>query len=198
MGRVTVGLLFGQWKVEAFAYFITYGSKRKPLWFCRCSCLNRTRRPVLQESLLSGKSKNCGCVRRVKLSEPRSVLTFRGISISYPDAAELCGLTERQVANRLSRGDTLDRLVMRNPRESRRLRITFKDLPSKVGSWELLGEHRNEKGTLLVHCRCECGTHRNVQFNSLKIGTSTKCNARCKGVRVISVGSSTKRAVSPI
>ena len=46
-------------------------------WLCRCCCDDRTERPVIGADLRSGKSTNCGCVRREK---NRKRLTKHGLS----------------------------------------------------------------------------------------------------------------------
>lgn len=53
------GQQFGLWTVVAHAG-CTDGYAT--LWGCRCSC--GTRRVVLRSSLLSGRSKSCGCIQR--------------------------------------------------------------------------------------------------------------------------------------
>ena len=53
------GMRFGEWEVLAFSHRDKF---RKSLWLCRCSCgLVKT---VDGHNLTSGKSTNCGCVKR--------------------------------------------------------------------------------------------------------------------------------------
>ncbi len=35
----------------------------KARWFCRCSCRNKTKLVILSGSLLSGRTKSCGCLK---------------------------------------------------------------------------------------------------------------------------------------
>ena len=73
------GQTFGRWTVlseaepRGYAYY----------WLCECSCENHTRREVLQDTLVSGRSKSCGCIKSKKKSET-TMLHFR-IPTEYPE-----------------------------------------------------------------------------------------------------------------
>lgn len=54
-----IGERFGRWTVIGFAEN-TSKTSRGRRWFCRCDC--GTERVVKAQSLLSGKSKSCGCL----------------------------------------------------------------------------------------------------------------------------------------
>lgn len=73
---INIGDKFGLWTVidfdeeshekEIAEYRL---NKKKPTkrWFCQCSCENKTVRSVHGASLISGKSTNCGCLRKAKI-----------------------------------------------------------------------------------------------------------------------------------
>jgi hypothetical protein len=54
------GQVFGSWTVLAYAGR-TGVNRMRPRWNCQCVC--RTYRSVLAESLSSGRSRSCGCIR---------------------------------------------------------------------------------------------------------------------------------------
>lgn len=58
------GQTFGFWKVFGF-----YGrnNQNKPIWTCRCICGKE--KQVLIQSLMSGKSKSCGCMQYILSAE---------------------------------------------------------------------------------------------------------------------------------
>lgn len=63
------GKTFGQWRVVSRNSENYRSSFAR--WDCVCSC--GTHRPVLANSLLTGKSTNCGCVRRKNMSQRQTV-----------------------------------------------------------------------------------------------------------------------------
>lgn len=71
------GREFGLWEVvgKLTRKKLKYGSQRA--WPCRCKCEAKTERLVLESNLVSGKSTNCGCVRRQRLVD---TLTTHGMS----------------------------------------------------------------------------------------------------------------------
>lgn len=55
-----VGQKFGKWTVlEKTEMFLGDGHRKYQAWLCRCEC--GTERTVLQDALLNGASKSCGC-----------------------------------------------------------------------------------------------------------------------------------------
>lgn len=56
--------IFGKWQVLIACASTEKGERR---WLCRCEC--STERPVLERSLKSGGSGDCGCGRRNRASQ---------------------------------------------------------------------------------------------------------------------------------
>lgn len=63
-----IGRVFGQLTVIAFH---SNHHHRDSLWLCRCSCGKE--KAILRESLRSGRTLSCGCLRSKRVSECRSL-----------------------------------------------------------------------------------------------------------------------------
>ena len=59
--------VFGYWSVISFAGTLN----GKPFWNCLCTC--GTMKPVMAQSLRSGKSTNCGCKQRELARKPKKL-----------------------------------------------------------------------------------------------------------------------------
>lgn len=67
---------FGWWTVKAAAADITMsGGQKRRAWSCECRC--GARKDVVEDSLLRGKSRSCGCLRREVLTEARRLARLR-------------------------------------------------------------------------------------------------------------------------
>lgn len=65
---VVIGQVFGKWTVlEEAARHRTPGGSLKRYWACACAC--GTRRAVVADSLVSGKSVDCGCGRLERVAQ---------------------------------------------------------------------------------------------------------------------------------
>jgi len=71
------GQQFGLWIVQYEGE--PQGDRHRPVWICQCVC--GTIKPVRAESLLSGRSKSCGCAtqrfRKTKLEKRYSLVNQR-------------------------------------------------------------------------------------------------------------------------
>lgn len=69
MSKNLIGEAFNRWLV------IDFGEKTKDghkTWLCECQCDKHTRRYVKEYSLISQKSKSCGCLQREKAKESKT------------------------------------------------------------------------------------------------------------------------------
>ena len=58
---INIGHVFGKWNVIDF-----YGrdKRNRKLWLCECSCEQKNRKIVSQDTLRTGRSKSCGCYNK--------------------------------------------------------------------------------------------------------------------------------------
>ena len=59
--KIKVGDKFGRWTVISYAGKTDYGAKQ---WWCECECTPNKLHKVFATSLLTGRSKSCGCYSR--------------------------------------------------------------------------------------------------------------------------------------
>lgn len=74
--RDLTGQSFGRWTVlyETEPY-IDKKEKKLRKWHCRCNCADQTERDVLEKSLVSGRSKSCGCLQKEYYQKSERKLT---------------------------------------------------------------------------------------------------------------------------
>lgn len=67
------GAMFGNWKVIKFVGVREVGKAKvkKAFWLCECQCEKKTLREIPSDSLKSGNSKSCGCLK-IKATIERS------------------------------------------------------------------------------------------------------------------------------
>lgn len=67
------GMRFGNWKVLKFVGAREVGNAKvkKAFWLCECQCEKKTLREIPTDSLKSGNSKSCGCLK-IKATIERS------------------------------------------------------------------------------------------------------------------------------
>jgi len=183
------GEKYGRWTVIDSTPIIETDERK---WRCRCDC--GTERYVLERSLLYGGSHSCGCLRDE---------TFRS-KVVYDLAGKIFGeLTvlrkaEHQKKNggvwwtcRCSCGNTYDvpaTLLVKG----RRTHCPDRSHERNYASTDIAGrrfhrltamyptENRDAKGSVIWHCKCECGNEVDVPYNSLVYCSMKSCGCQKK------------------
>lgn len=161
-------------------------------WNCQCSC--GVIKDVLEQSLLRGLSMSCGCIK----SDPDRIINLTNqqfgrwtVLWEAPPQYDKRGYKKRMWHCRCScenhtekdvpqttliSGDSQSCGCLKLEKASQRKHdLTGK----KYGRWEVLYEQpekiRSGKKIRVYHCRCECGTERDVEQKALLYGESLSC-----------------------
>ena len=187
MKTIYSGMKIGRWTVLDSAVDST-PSKRK--WLCRCDC--GTERYVLERSLLYGGSSSCGCLRREKaletISHDLTGQTFGELTVMHR--------AEHQRKNggvwwtcRCTCGNTYDTpgtLLMKGrwthcPSRVHERNYASNDITGQRFS-RLVAEYstdkRDSKGSVIWHCRCDCGNTIDVSYNCLVYSSMKSCGCQ--------------------
>lgn len=183
--NVLNGERFGRWTVLSGPEN-TDGGERT--WLCRCDC--GTQRRVPEKTLLVEGSENCGCLKLGRLHGTNAYdLTGR----VFGDLTVL-RCADHQGKNggvwwtcRCSCGREYDcpaTLLVMGKRthcgcKTRRGRL--RDITGqKFGRLTVLHplEQRDDGGSVIWHCRCDCGNEIDVSYNRLVYGNQKSCGCR--------------------
>ena len=190
--RLASGTRIGRWTVLELpeAEAAQRISSRK--WLCRCDC--GTERLVLERALLYGGSESCGCLRKEKALAAVShdltgqifgELTVLGKAEHQPKNGGVwwhcrcsCGNTYDISATLLSTGKRTH-----CPDRSHERNYNFIDIAGQ--KFERLTalyatDKRDSKGSLVWHCRCDCGNEVDVSYNSLMYTHVQSCGCKKK------------------
>lgn len=161
--------------------------ERKINWLCKCECGNYTE--ATSNILKRGEKQSCGCLRKEKISEQRSLdLTekrfYRLIAqniIGKRNGNNVwhcicdCGKIKDTTTHLLMSGQTKSCGCLQRERAGV---YKFKDLTGQIiGDWEVLYQngHTNQ-GIILWRCRCKrCGNEYDVNGGNLRLNATTMC-----------------------
>lgn len=182
------GKVFGRWTVLD-SYITTPKGEKK--WLCRCRCGNE--KYVLERSLKYGESLSCGCLRTenaVKsISYDLNGKVFGNLTVlrKAEDRREnggvwwlcqcSCGKTYEVPATLLTTG----RRTHCGCKTERKQKI--KDISGqKFHRLTALypTDSRDAKGSVMWHCRCDCGNELDVAYNWLMYSETKSCGCRKK------------------
>lgn len=181
------GQTFGRWMV--LNDFVEINKERK--WLCQCSCSNGTKRYVLERSLKSGGSLSCGCLRKENLHKAISYdLTgkrFGDLTVIGRSARENAsrGLWWKCQCSCGSTYDVLGTLLVTGKRThcgcktARNTHIS--DITGQVfGRLTALfsTEERSKSGSVMWHCRCQCGKELDLDYNRLLYSAVKSCGCQ--------------------
>ena len=183
IGLSLAGKKFGKWLVQN-AWDSTEKGERR--WLCRCEC--GVERPVLERSLKSGGSTNCGCSRRKRISQKNRH------SLEGQVFGELTVLKQAECQGKnggiwwtcqCSCGEVYDvpgTLLVTGRRTrcagaAHRKNYAFRDITGqKFGQLTALYPTRNRNRTSVVwHCICDCGQEAEFSLNDLLYGNLKSC-----------------------
>ncbi len=183
------GEKFHRWTVVG-SYTETPKGERK--WLCRCEC--GTEKYVLERSLVYGGSESCGCLRKEKAAE----------ALSYDLQGQVFGeLTVLEKAEHQRKNGGIwwkCRCSCGNEYEvsasllitGRRTHCGGSGHRKEYASADIAGrkfhrllalyptEKRDAKGSVIWHCRCDCGNEIDVSHNTLVYTHIKSCGCQKK------------------
>ena len=187
--KIMIGMKFGRWTVVGETPQSNSGEKR---WQCRCDC--GTERSVLERSLLYGGSVSCGCLRkenaRRKVSLDLSGQTFGELTVIHKAEYQRknggiwwtcqcsCGNTYDVPGTLLVNGRRThcsNRIHERNYATSD---ITGQRFHRLIAMYPT--NRRDSKGSVIWHCRCDCGNEIDFPYNVLVYSSIKSCGCQKK------------------
>lgn len=186
--NVIPGCKFGRWTVLEDQTASPKGEKK---WLCRCDC--GTERYVLERSLKYGGSLSCGCLRKERANEAISP------NLTGKQFGELTVIRKLKSADsssarwlcKCSCGDTYivyGTLLM----TGKRTRCSSKKHQKNYAFIDITGQRfgrlvaeyptdkRSSKGSVIWHCRCDCGEEVEVSYNILVYSHMRSCGCQKK------------------
>ena len=181
------GQIFHRWTVLE-DYELTPKGERK--WHCRCTCGKE--RYVLERSLKSGGSVSCGCLRKERVSQSRTPdLTgkqFGDLTVLQklePTRGPVkwlcqcaCGETCQVAGTLLVTGRKT-----RCSGKAHEKHYAYTDITGqKFGRLTALHPARryDKSGSVIWHCRCDCGREVEASYNSLLYANKRSCGCKRK------------------
>ncbi len=183
------GETYGRWTVIG-PFTETPKGERK--WLCRCDC--GTERYVLERALKYGGSESCGCLRKEKaaksvnhdlIGKTFGELTVLSRSEEQPKNGGVWWHCQCSCGNTYDVSGTLLVTGKRThcPGEQHERKYASSDISGQ--KFERLTalyptEKRDAKGSVIWHCRCDCGNEVEVSYNSLMYTHIQSCGCRKK------------------
>lgn len=173
------GRRFGRWTV--LERTPGEGASR---WRCRCQC--GAERDVLERNLKSGASLSCGCLTRERVRKANRIdLTgarFGRLTALREAPAE--GGSAWECRCDCGRECVVPTKLLRSGKrtscgcDSRRGKARTQDIAGKKFSMMTAlypTEQRDRKGSVIWHCRCDCGKEMDVSYDQLRYGDKISC-----------------------
>ncbi|MBQ7283336.1 MAG: hypothetical protein IJW74_00555 [Oscillospiraceae bacterium] len=184
--NVVPGQKIGSWLV-ADDYMLSKNGEKK--WHCICNC--GTERYVLEHSLKYGGSLSCGCARIERANETNthklSGKTFGDLTVLHRaqkqrknggvwwtcqcSCGNLCDVPATLLVN-----GRKTHCGCKTVKEYYSIDITGKKYNMLTALYPT--EKRNKKGSVVWHCRCDCGKETDVDYNSLVYSDVVSCGCR--------------------
>lgn len=142
------GEVFGRWTVMDDCMTVPNGERK---WLCRCACGKE--RYVLERSLIYGGSKSCGCLRKEKAT------TAIAYDLDGQTFGELTVLRKAETQKNYYSTDIAG--------------IRFHRLTALYPTGK-----RSGKGSVVWHCRCDCGNEVDVSYNELLYSNMKSCGCQ--------------------
>ncbi len=186
---VSPGQRIGRWTVLDGFIKTTKGENK---WLCRCDC--GTERYVLERSLRFGGSLSCGCLRK----EAAAQAIAHDLTGQTFGELTVIGIAECQPKNggrwwhcRCECGEECDfpaTLLVTGRRthcsgQKHEKNYYYSNIAGQRFG-RLVVEYRvktvTETGSVLWHCKCDCGNETDILYNSLMYGNQTSCGCKRK------------------
>lgn len=182
-----VGSRFGRWTVlDRY----TLNAKRERNWLCRCDC--GTERYVVERSLKSGNSTSCGCLRRENaekaISKDLTGRVFGDLTVLRKSETQCksggvewvcecsCGNTYTTIATLLLTGKRTNCGGNAHKKNYASTNITGKKFGRLTAVYAT--PNRDKKGSVIWHCKCDCGNETDISYNSLLYCSVKSCGCR--------------------
>ena len=183
------GRKFGRWTCLDSVEITEKGEKK---WLCRCDC--GTKRYVRERSLKSGGSQSCGCLRREEASR---VNTMELTGKIFGDLTVIQRAEKQKRSGgvwwkcQCSCGETYEvpgTLLV----TGRRTHCGGRSHEKGYAVSDITGQkfrrltalyptdQRTEKGSVIWHCKCDCGNKIDVSYNSLLYTKMQSCGCQKK------------------
>lgn len=174
------GQVFGHWHVKCF-------NENTHKWVCECDCENHTVKELTGARLRSGKSKSCGCTKKLSKGNTTRLLGNRYnnltvISFSHFDASKKdywkckcdCGNTTVVQGANLINGSVKSCGCLHKM-------CNFEDISGSKFGMLTVDHFIERKGYHSYYdCICECGNHIIANANNLKNGHYYSCGCASK------------------
>ena len=185
MAELEKGRKFGRWTVLGEVSSTPRGEKT---CLCRCDC--GTQRYVLERSLKSGGSLSCGCLRRERACQANAYdLTgqvFGDLRVvgrsrkrtkmgGYWTCLCSCGRTCEATASQLVSGRKTH-CGCKSEKHYASADITGQRF-GRLTALEPTGR-RDEKGSVVWRCRCDCGREAEISYNKLRYSNQQSCGCQ--------------------
>ena len=184
-----IGTQFGRWTVVGDPIRNDHGEKK---WLCRCEC--GTERYVLERTLRSGGSTSCGCYRAERagkaIRKDLEGMIFGDLTVLRPSDKQhtnggvwwlcqcACGELYECPAKLLVTGRRTQCGSRKHREKSNAMDITGQRFRQLVALYPT--EKRDSKGSVVWHCRCDCGNETDVPYNNLLYTNMISCGCRKK------------------
>ena len=157
---------------------------------CRCDC--GTERYVLERSLLYGASQSCGCLRKEK-SQAANSYDLRGRRFGALTVLGKCDDSPKKIGGvkwhcRCDCGRECDvcatllvtgrKTNCGNPEHKK---YAFSNIAGRKFHYLTTlypTPRRTETGSVIWHCRCDCGNEKDVSYNELMYSNSQSCGCK--------------------
>lgn len=180
------GKQFGYWTVLDEYEKDANGGYR---WKCRCQC--GTERMVLARNLRGGISQSCGCLLKQKKREQKNLTgkVFGELKVIRPEdesynrwicQCAACGNECIVTYRRLITGKKLH-CGCKTRKDHTKKDIAGQKFHMLTALYET--EQRDYKGSVIWHCRCDCGNEIDLSYDRLKYSDTISCGCYQNAVR---------------
>lgn len=182
---MTAGMRFGRWTVLGDFVTTEKGEKK---YRCRCDC--GTERYVLERSLKCGESQSCGCLARERASKALSYellgQTFGDLTVvgksrkrtkmgPYWTCLCRCGYTCEATASELVSGRKTH-CGCKSRKNYAYTNITGQRFGRLTALYPTA--ERSARGSVVWHCRCDCGNETDAAYNDLMYANLKSCGCQ--------------------
>lgn len=185
--EIRAGSRFGRWTVLDKQIISEKGDRK---WLCRCDC--GTQKHVLERSLRYGGSMSCGCLRKERASQALSpdltgkqfgeLTVIRKTETKKQNGGTVwlcecsCGAAYEVLGTLLVTGRRT-----RCPSKAHAKNYTYSDITGqRFGRLTACYPARryDKSGSVIWHCRCDCGNEVEVSYNSLMYTSQKSCGCQ--------------------
>lgn len=165
------GQVFGNWHVLEYA-----GNSK---WLCECQCENKTIREVLGKTLRNGKSKSCGCLNKVDITDKQFGDWIVIKQLNSDKVLCKCKLCNKNYEVRISNLKSGSSTKCINCSHKLSGKLPENLINKQFNNWKVLSYSGD--GYWLCECQCENKTKQIIKTADLKRGSTKSCG--CKSFR---------------